>query len=136
MPTLPGFIGPSAAVRSPNVNAERTINWYLEQPPGTPKVGAWLVPTPGVTPFCRLPNGPIRCLFAMDGRAWAISGSQMYELFAGGGTVLRGTAMADGRPATISSNGPNGNQLFITSGGIGYIYSLTTNIANPVTTNA
>lgn len=136
MPPYPGFIGPSATVRSRNVNAERTINFYLEGVSGTPKVSPWLVPTPGVRPFGVLDNGPVRALFAQDGRCFAVGGSSFYEVFAGGTATNRGTALADGRPATIASNGPNGGQLFVVSGGIGYIYSLLTDTIAPVTTNA
>jgi hypothetical protein len=132
----PGFIGGSARVRSRTANAERTVNWYLEQTPGTPKAPSWLVPTPCVRPFAELGNGPIRALFAQDGRCFAVSGASFYEVFASGNATLRGTATADGRPATISSNGANGDQLFVTSGGIGYIYDLTANTIGPVTTNA
>lgn len=137
MAAYPGFVDPSNTLRSRNVNAERTINFYLESAaPGTPKVSAWLVPTPGVQPFAVCDNGPIRALFAQDGRCWAVGGSTMYEVFASGNVTNRGTATADGRPATISSNGPNGGQLFVTSGGLGYVYNLTTNVIAPVTTNA
>jgi hypothetical protein len=142
MPAYPGFIGPTAEVRSRKANAERTINWYLEQAPGTPASPGWLVPTPGVRPFITTDtdgdplDGPIRALFAQDGRMWAISGSSLYEVFASQTAINRGTALSDGRPATICSSGANGNQLFIVSGGIGYIYDLTTNAVAPVTTNA
>jgi len=33
----------------------------------------------------------------------------------------------DGNPATICSNGSGGNQLFVTSGGLGYVYDLALN---------
>lgn len=136
MPPYPGFIGGSETVRSRNVNAEQTINWYPEGVGGTPKASPWLAPTPCVTPFVGLGDGPVRALFHMDGRTFAVSGTSLYEVFANHTATLRGTATADGRPATISSNGSNGNQLFITSGGVGYIYNLTTNLVAPVTTNA
>jgi len=137
VPPYPGFIGPSNTLRSRNVNAERTINWYVEAAgPGAPKVASWLVPTPGVRPFVVLDNGPVRGLFAQDGRMFAVGGSSLYEVFASHTVINRGTALADGRPATIASNGANGGQLFITSGGLGYIYSLVTDTVAPVTTNA
>lgn len=136
MPSYPGIIGASATSRSLNVNAERTVNWYLEAPAGTPKASPVLLPTPCVRPFVVLGDGPVRALFAQDGRCFAVSGTSLYEVFASQNATLRGTATADGRPATISSNGSNGGQLFITSGGVGYIYSLLTNTIGAVTTNA
>jgi hypothetical protein len=132
----PGFIGGSQTVRSRTANAEQTINFYVESVGGTPKVPSWMPGTPCIHPFANLGNGPIRATFAQDGRAWAVSGASFYEVFASGNATIRGTAVADGRPATISSNGANGHQLFVTSGGIGYIYDLITNAINPVTTNA
>jgi hypothetical protein len=131
----PGFLGGSATVRSVNVNAERSVNLYAAVAPGTPKASPWMSHTPGVRPFVVLDNGPVRALFAQDDRLFAVSGTSFYEVFQSQTAALRGSTALDGRPATISSNGTNGNQLFITSGGLGYIYDLTTNtigaIADP-----
>jgi hypothetical protein len=129
---LPGFLGPSATVRSRNANAERTVNLYTEFAPGTPKARPWMLGTPGVRPFVTLDNAPVRALFAQDGRMFAVSGTSFYEVFPTHTATLRGTAALDGRPATISSNGTNGNQLFVTSGGNGYIYNLTTNLITQI----
>ena len=127
MAVLAGFAGGSAVSRSRNVNDERSINLYPEVPAGTAKVPECLLPTPGVRPFVVLDNAPVRALFAQDGRMFAVSGTSLYEVFASQTTALRGSTTLDGRPATISSSGNNGNQLFITSGGNGYIYDLLTN---------
>jgi hypothetical protein len=128
MATYPGFIGGTGVVQSPNVNAERTINWMPFSAPGNPKANPWMPATPCVEPYVVLDNGPIRALFAQDGRMFAVGGTSFYEVFANHTVALRGSTTLDGRPATISSNGTNGNQLFITSGGDGYIYDLTTNV--------
>jgi hypothetical protein len=127
MPAFPGFLGGTAQARSVNVNAERTINWYPEQAAGNAKAEPWLVPTPGLSPFAVLEGGPVRAIFAQDGRVFAVGGTGFYEVFATGTATLRGTVAADGQPATISSNGSSGNQVFVTSGGLGYIYDLVTN---------
>jgi hypothetical protein len=136
MPAYPGFCGSSNTDRSRNVNAERTINLFLQAPPGSPRESPVLKATPCVRPFVVLGDGPVRALFYQDGRCFAVSGTSLYEIFASQTATLRGTATADGRPATIASNGTGGNQLFITSGGVGYIYSLLTNTIAAVTTNA
>ena len=131
MAIFPGFVGSSGTVRSINVGAERTVNWFVQQPPGTPKATAWLVPTPGLAPFAVLgggrADGPVRALFAQDGRAFAVGGAGFYEVFASGQTVRHGFVDQDATPATISSNGSNGHQLLITSGGENYIFDLNTN---------
>lgn len=132
MPTLPGFVGGTAEVRSGNQSVERSINFYTEAAPGTPKFPTRLQYTPGYKPFAVVGDGPIRALFAMDGRAWCVTGSALYELFASGDAVLRGTTAVDGNPATISSNNKGGNQLFITHGGYGYILDLTSNVVTQI----
>jgi hypothetical protein len=122
-----GFIGSSDRVRSINVGCEQTVNWYIENAGGTPKATPWLVPTPGLAPFCVLSNGPVRALFAMDGRAFAVGGTGFYELFANHTATLRGAVNQNAFPATISSNGSNGGQLLVTSAGVNWIYDLTDN---------
>lgn len=128
MARLPGFIGPSATVRSRNANAERTWNWYAERVPGTGKVPSYFVPAPCLGAFGLLGDGPVRALFAMDGRAFAVGGTGFYELFASGVAVFRGVVPLNAHPACISSNGSNGGQLLVTSGGENYLYNLTTNV--------
>lgn len=126
MAVYPGFVGSSSRARSVNVNAERTVNWYVEKPPGNAKVPAWLVPTPGCTPFAVLNEGPVRALQYMDGRAFAVGGTGFYEVFATGHVTRYGIVDDDAFPACISSNGSNGHQLLITSGGENYIFDLVT----------
>ena len=132
MAVLPGVCGGLGTLQSPNFNAERTVNWMPFAGVGRPKASPLLMPTPCVEPFVVLDNGPIRALFAQDGRCWAVGGTSFYEIFANHTSALRGSTALDGRPATISSNGTNGNQLFITSGGDGYIYDLTTNVISVI----
>lgn len=129
----PGFIGPSNPLASQTVDVERTINWYLEpSAPGTGKVPMYLRPTPGLRPFTVLQSGPVTQLYHMNGRGWAIGGSGLYEIFAGGTSTGRGFVATSGRLPTMSSNGSAGNQLFITAGGLGYILNLTTNVLTAI----
>lgn len=104
------------------------MNWYAEivESPSV-HVAAYL-PTPGLTIFGTCGAGPIRAIFAQDGRAFAVSGNALYEFFWDGTSINRGALAADVLPASISSNGSAGNQLFVVSGGSGYIYDLTTNV--------
>jgi hypothetical protein len=132
MPAYPGFIGASDRVSARTVNAERTINWYPEIATGTPKSKTWLVPTPGLAPFVVLGAGPVRALFAEEGRCFAVGGANFYEILATQTFVYRGTVGMDNRPATISSNGSDGHQLFIVSNGDGFIYNLESNLFTPL----
>lgn len=82
---------------------------------------------PGLTTFLTGLNGSPRALFAQDGRAFIVTGSRFGELSASGLFTDYGAVIDNGQPATIHSNGIGGNQLFIVSGGSGYIFSLTAN---------
>lgn len=54
-------------------------------------------------------------------------GATLFEIGKFGTLTTRGTVAIDANPATICSNGDGGGQLFVTSGGNGYVYNLTTN---------
>ena len=131
---LSGFVGPSNPSRSRNASVERTINLYPEMVDGGSGPGqALLRGRPAVTPYCCLPAGPLRALWSLDGRAFAVGGSRFYEILGNRTAVLRGAVAVDGNPATISSNGTAGYQMLVTSGGTGYRYGLRTNTLAPVT---
>lgn len=67
-------------------------------------------------------------MFHQDGRFFVVSGAYFYEVFQSRNVTLRGSMAVDSRVATINSNGTTaGHQLFITSGGNGYIFDLETN---------
>ena len=124
----PGFLGGSNTNRTMNVDAERTINFYPEiVDGGTPKSKIVLHGTPGHVPFVICGTGPVRCAWYEDGRMFVISGNRLFEVFQSQTIVLRGQVASDGKLASISSNGLGGHQLFITSGGFGYIYDLNAN---------
>ena len=133
MPVYPGFTGGSVPARSRTVNVERTVNLYPEHTGGTPKRDPVLYNRPSCVPWTYCANGPIRCLFWQDGRFFAVSGGYFYECFKSRNVIIRGLVRVDAHPATISSNGTGGNQLFITSGGLGYIYDLTTDTLAQIT---
>jgi hypothetical protein len=134
MSRLPGFVGPFNRTRSVNFDVEDTINLYVERrDAGTPKTEGNLLDRPGLSPFVYLTNGPVRALFAQDGRCFAVSGNGFHEIFANQTMITRGTVSADTNPATIHSNGIAGGQLFIVSGMLGYIFDLTTNTLTQIT---
>ena len=122
-----GFIGASDGLSARTVSVERTINFYPEIATGTPKARTWLVPTPGLDPFVVLEAGPVRALFAEEGRCFAVGGTSFVEILADQTAVGRGPVADDGLPASISSNGSDGHQLFVVAGGEGFIFNLETN---------
>src|SRR5690606_1856057 len=127
-------VGPSNVSRSISQDGEELINWYQERPDaGTPKSPLGGFPTPGLEVFADLDAAPVRGLWAQDGRCFAVAGTAFYEIHANQTETARGTVAMDANPATIHSNGSAGKQLFIVSGGKGYIYNLTDNTLTEIT---
>lgn len=125
---FPQFIGGSYQSQSTLADCERTINWYPEKlESGGATAATALYPTPGVRTLSTANVGNGRSHFAMNGREFAIIGTALLEVSLGGSTTNRGTVALDSNPATISTNGDLASQLFITSGGNGYLYDLDTN---------
>jgi hypothetical protein len=62
-----------------------------------------------------------------------VSGNLFVELLASRTFLSRGLVANDTRPATICSNGQAGHQLFVTSGGAGYIFDLVANTFSEIT---
>src|SRR5690242_15331725 len=134
---LKGFCGPSNQSRALSFDGERTINLYHERKDaGNPKSDLAMFDCPGIYPRYHLPAGPIRALFYQDGRMFAIGGQMLAELYPNYTWRAAGTVAVDGFPASISSNGNNGHQLFITSGGYGYIYRLDDDDFSQITDDA
>ncbi len=126
--SYPGWNGPAYQSSSYMADSEILRNWLLEknESPSAPAPYVML-PCPGFSTFATVSQAPIRGMFQQLGRAFFVAGYAFYELFADGTTTLRGSVEADTHPVTIHANGDAGNQLWITSGGIGYNYDLTGN---------
>jgi len=133
------FVGGSYRSQSPVSDQEELINWYVEQmeSPGASSPAS-LYPTPGVTHFTRASRVGGRAMFwgntiAQDvqsetGRCFGVFGDLFQEFHADGSTGIWGTVAVDEHPATISGNGALVGQIFITSGGKGYIFDLNTHV--------
>src|SRR5262249_27979040 len=102
---------------------------------GNAKVEMWLPRTPGLAFQFSVGSSPVQCLFSLDERCFGVSGTTFFEILTDGlshySYVVRGTVAASGSTtfplATMCSNGTAGDQVFITSGGNGYIFTLSTN---------
>jgi hypothetical protein len=81
-----------------------------------------LIGTPGTKLFGTTPlNGPVRCLTAGDNRLFAVAGGTVYEVFDTSTSVppvSYGFVQNSVSPAQMFLNG---GQIFVTSGGQGYI---------------
>ena len=123
------FCGATYTAPSTNVDVEKCMNFYPELhdvPGATPKSRLSLMYTPGLLLFANIGAGPIRAIFYQDGRLFVVSGAELYEVSAAATGTLLGSVEASTQPASISSNGGGGNQLFIVSGSKGYTYILST----------
>jgi hypothetical protein len=131
---LEGFIGPSNTTLSYKYDFERTINFYTEvSGAGVPKSKLAMIGTPGLRLRWELAQSPVRQLFYQDGRLFAVAGGGFYELFANYTSTLYGAVARGFEPVTICSNGSDGHQLFIVSGGLGYIFDLNANTLTQIT---
>jgi hypothetical protein len=131
------LVGQTYESRSVAVDAQRTINLYPERTEsGQGKANLVLYPTPGLKPFASTTDKPHRGMFAELGRAFTVAGATLYEIKSDGTTVALGTVANDGGRVTMRTNGQQGHQLFVTSGGYGYIYDLNSGVFTPLTTVA
>lgn len=140
MGAFPTFIGGSYQSQSAISDQERTVNFYLElleSKGATAPVS--LYPSPGVQAFLTVSAVGGRAMFAgttsNTERSFGVIGATFYEFFSGGTATARGTVAVDANPATISTNGDGGGELFITSGDHGYCYTLATNTLTEVLTS-
>ena len=85
-----GLVGPSYQARSLPFNAQRCVNLYPVSDEG--KQGAEvsaLYGTPGLLTFATVGSGSIRGAFvSTSGRAFVVSGQELYEIFADGTSLL------------------------------------------------
>jgi hypothetical protein len=117
---FPGFIGGTYQSDSLDADAQDVINWYpeaVESGSGRNKVR--FVPTPGKHLFTTLPTTPLRGLWAGANRLFAVAGSHLYEVFAGGTYTDRGD-VGDDSGHSIAEIFPNGNQILVISAGQAY----------------
>ncbi len=128
MPPYAGFVGPSYVAPGQAADVEECINWYVEmQESEGAKSRYVLQPSPGMESFASTAFSPNRGIFTQNARTFAVIGFGFFEVNSDGTLTNWGSVDADTNPATISSSGGAGHQLFITSGGNGYIFDLDTN---------
>jgi len=133
---FPHFIGGTYRSGSKIADDSVTINLYPElMESQSAKAPIVMYSTPGFQDFASAAENPVRQLWAEDGRCFSVIGGQLYELYADQTITSRGSVSNDNLPATISTNGDGGQQLFITSGDVGYGYDLATDTLTSVLTD-
>ncbi len=139
--SVPGFVGPSNVGASSTADPEETINLFLETvSPGNVKVAnPYLRGTPGLRPWLNLPTSPVTALFfspATLDRAFAVAGDTFYEVLPtvpATYTAYTPSLEVLDYPPSICSNGTAGNQLFLVTGDLGYIFDLNANTLTQIT---
>src|SRR5678815_4458417 len=122
------FLGGCYESQAYTADQERTVNWIperIEVPGGTSKLAFY--PTPGFEVIHITGPTQGRAHLFMNGREFIVIGNIFFELDVDAAATFLGFVAMDSSPATISSNGDGGGQLFITSGGNGYLFVLATN---------
>jgi len=134
MGVFASFVGPSYTAASPIADAERCVNWYPERVDGhaSGQSAVYYRPRPGHRVFTELRDSPVRGMLALNGRLFVVAGANFFEVLSNGGSRQWGTVVNSPAPATLSSNGDGGQQVFVVSGGSGYIFNLTTNFFDPI----
>lgn len=126
---IPGFCGGSCPEASLNADAERTRNLYPHAiGGGTPPNNPILYKIPGLAAFSQMGGASTRGCLEINGRGFVVAGTSLYEVDDTGAATALGTVVDDDRPATLSSNGQPGHQLFVVSGGSGYIFDLDSSV--------
>lgn len=146
------FLAGSNPLQPPNADISRSINCFPENTQPTGKVNPTLLSIPGRHVATIISASTIGTLFTDGsaspgvyitaiGRLFGVGGTVFFELVNIGGMVSSVTwgtvaaSSAPGQQTTICSNGDSGHQLFIVSGGYGYIFDLLTNAFTQIASN-
>jgi len=107
------FVGPAYALRTPNLNAQQCINWYVRAGgPGGKSAGA-LYPTPGLEAFVTLAAAAkVRGLISTDDKLYAVSGTKLYSITEAGTMTELGTIPGTD-PISLAHNGV---EVFVANG--------------------
>lgn len=125
MSRLP-FLGPSAVARGFTWDNERTINLVLERKEaGNPKSDLYAYGAPCLLARYLLPAGPVRGQFYQDGVYLAVGGTSVCLLRPDFTYIVIGSVALDSNPVSFccSGVGVNAQQIMLTSGGNGYVYT-------------
>lgn len=131
MPYL-AFARQSVGDDFPEDNGERLLNLYAEPFPQGGTAQLVLAPSPGLTAFATLNDGPVKAVHVQGGVIYAISGATLYSVTPAGVVTALG-AMTNGDFATLTGNGLD---VAATSGGNYYVYTVATGSFRRVATKA
>ena len=134
------FAGPTYLARSPNINLERSVNFFVENNPPGSKFPAALVGTPGTDLWATAGSGIIRGSHVFNDLLFVVSGATLYSITTAGVATNRGTLNTSTGRVSMKNNGVTtagigGNQLIIVDGTDGYIYNVSTEVFSTIATS-
>lgn len=124
----PGFCSGTFESIVSNVENELTVNLIvsdMESEGATARRVMYRIP--GVDSISTHTGGAGRAHYFLNGREFAVLGTDFIEIDQPGNMTVRGTVATDTNPACIVGNGESGGQILITSGGSAYVFTLATN---------
>ncbi|HDZ25513.1 MAG TPA: hypothetical protein ENH65_03260, partial [Candidatus Aminicenantes bacterium] len=130
------FVGGSYSGRSKDINAQRTINYYLEIDDKGGKASKALFGTPGLVEFANSnQTQPVREMHGFGSSLYAVIGPRLYKISTAGALSLLGSLASDEGNVWMADNGVTGNQLMIVDGNdnTGYIYNQSTEVFGAIT---
>lgn len=115
-------------------SVQDTVNWLpvVADVQGT-RTPTMLRTAPGLLPYKRIGNGPIRGVYNCEGRFYVVSGQTLYEVNNKGVGFPRGTIPGVGRVRMAHNQIKNGNQLAIVNGQSGYVLNTSTRAFTRIT---
>lgn len=126
------FVGPSYTARSINVDAQRSLNCFVEMDNQSPRAPLALYGTPGLRKVATLPTGPVRGCLTEGGFAWVVAGNTLYRVSSSYAVTTVGSLVTASGPVGMASNG---NEILIVDGSLGYLVTVAgatmTTIADP-----
>lgn len=116
------FFGQSHPSRSPNVNAQRTINLFADVDDSGGKGPVVLYGTPGLTLRAYVGSSPVRGMYSLNDVLYVIAGTFFVSILPNGAITNLGTLLTTNGRVSIADNG---QQIIIVDGTYGYIYTLS-----------
>jgi len=124
------FVGGSYQSRSINVDAQSSINCFVEMDNQSPRAPLALYGTPGTISRLKLPSSPVRgCIVGLDASYW-VAGNKVYKVTTGFGYSEIGTIDTSVGAVSMSSSG---QQIIIVDGIAGWIITLASDFFARIT---
>lgn len=110
-----------------HLSAEDTLNWLpvRSESPGS-RSQFMLRQPPGLRPLTEIGTGPIRGVHTVEGRLYAVSGTQLFEVTSSYVGIPRGTIPGVGRVSMAHNQRGTGNELAVDNGAARYVLNTAT----------